>query len=108
MAAQFVPYFPAHGQATSTASAALDAARIVRILCTTMRWFFWVLIFLSVIMILVAAFMYVTSGGDPERVGKATKTITYAVIGIAVALLASGVPSLVANFLDIKGNFDRC
>lgn len=110
IAARFMPYLPAYG-ATTTSQAPtvpLDEAKITGILCTAMKWMFWVLILLSIIMVLAAAYMYVFSGGNPENVSKANKTILYAAIGVAVALLARGIPTLVAEFLGAQGNFDRC
>ncbi len=80
----------------------LTDTKIVEIMCKAMNWMFGILIVLSVIMVLVAAYMYVTSSGDAEKVSKATKTITYAAIGVVAALLARGVPILVASILGAK------
>jgi hypothetical protein len=58
---------------------------------------FWILISLSVIMIMWAAYLYVTAGDDTEKVKRATKTITYAAVAIVVALLAEGFPVLISS-----------
>jgi len=42
----------------------------------------------AVIMIIVAGFKYLTSGGDSNRVGNAKQTLIYAIIGLIVAALA--------------------
>ncbi len=42
---------------------------------------------LSVLMIVVAGIMYITSGGDEGRVDTAKKWLTYAIVGLVVALL---------------------
>ena len=42
----------------------------------------------SVIVIIVGGFKYITSGGDSNKVGSAKNTIIYALIGLAVAVLA--------------------
>lgn len=42
---------------------------------------------LSVLMIVIAGIMYITSGGDEGRVDTAKKWLTYAIIGLVVALL---------------------
>ena len=55
---------------------------------------------LSTIMILVGAFQFMTGGGDPEKISKARKTIMYAAIGFAVALIASGVSSIIKSILN--------
>lgn len=54
---------------------------------------------LSVIMVLVGAFQLITSSGDPEKVSKGRKTIMYAAIGLAVALLAGSVVNIVKSFV---------
>ena len=61
-------------------------------------WIFWGLIVIAVIMFLVGGYRYATSGGDPEKVSNANKTLRYAVIAVVVAILAAGVPALVASF----------
>ncbi len=42
---------------------------------------------LSVLMIIVAGIMYITSGGDEARVDTAKKWLTYSIVGLVVALL---------------------
>ena len=51
-------------------------------------------------MSLIAAYQYATSGGDPEKVGDASKRLLYAAIAVAVALIAQGVPYIVGSFLN--------
>lgn len=68
-------------------------------LCVIIDWIFWLLIIFSIIMFLVGGYRYLTSGGESERVGKANKTLMYAAIGVAVAIIAAGVPYLIASFL---------
>ena len=50
----------------------------------------WLLAFigsLAVLMIVIAGIMYITSAGDEGRVDKAKSYLTYAVVGLVVALL---------------------
>lgn len=56
-------------------------------LSDVLSWLLYFIGFLSVIMIVVAGIMYVTSGGDEEQVGKAKKTLVYSIVGLLVALL---------------------
>ena len=49
----------------------------------------------SVIMIIVGGFQYVTSAGDSSKVKAAKSTIMYAVIGVAVALLSYAIVDFV-------------
>lgn len=63
------------------------------------RYLFQIGIPIAVIMILYAAFLYMTAGGSEEKVSKAHKALTYAVVGLAVLFLAWGITSLVKELL---------
>jgi len=49
---------------------------------------FLVLVAISTIFIIYAAYTFVTSGGDPGKTETARATLIYAIIGIVVAFLA--------------------
>ena len=51
----------------------------------------------AVIMVVIAGFKYVTSGGDSNRVSSAKNTLIYAIIGIAVVVLAQVIVHYVIN-----------
>jgi hypothetical protein len=55
---------------------------------------------LTTIMVLVGAFQMITSAGEPEKYSKGRSTLTWAAVGFVVALLASGVTTLVSNILN--------
>jgi fumarate reductase subunit D len=78
--------------------------------CPIISWMFWILIAVAVIMVMWAAFIYLTAGDDTEKVHRATKTLTYAAIAVVVALLARGFPALVANIFSASGTspFSTC
>lgn len=61
-----------------------------------LRTLFWIAV---VFFILVAAFKYLTSGGDPGKTGDANKMLMYAVVAIVVALVATSLPYLVRSLL---------
>lgn len=50
---------------------------------------------LAVIMIIVSGFQMTTSAGNPAKVAKAKNTLTYAVIGLVIALLAYAIVNFV-------------
>ncbi len=74
-----------------------DTAGVHAEICNVFDWMFWVLISVSMIMILWAAYMYATAAGDEEQASQAKRAIFYAAIGVAVALLARGFPLLVGS-----------
>lgn len=41
-----------------------------------------------VVMLIVAGYSYITAGGDEDKVSKATKTLTNAIIGLVICLIA--------------------
>ena len=54
-------------------------------------------------MILVGAFLLLTSQGDEEKIANSKKTITAAIIGFTIAVLAPTIAGLVVNFLGVDG-----
>lgn len=64
---------------------------------------FSILMVLAVIFILLAAFNYLTAGGEGEKVEKANKQILYAVVAIVIAVLARSIPFVIRNFLESGG-----
>ena len=69
------------------------------ILCVVINWIFWILILLVIVFVLVAAFKYLTAGGDPEKVKAAGSTLLYAAVAVVVAVLAKGLPMIVSTFI---------
>lgn len=76
-------------------------------LCTLVAWIFTILIILSVIFILWAAWLYLRSGGEEEKIKEANHQLLYAAIAIIVAILSRGIPFLVGQFLG-AGTFQGC
>lgn len=73
---------------------------IVHFIDQAARWFFAVILALAVVYLLYAAFLYLTAAGDPGKTEKAKNIIIYAITGIAVALIAGGITSVVTSFFD--------
>lgn len=69
------------------------------VLCTIATDMFWILITLSTIMVLYAAFIYMTAGENSQNVSKAHKIIAYAAVGIIVALLAKNFPVIISSIV---------
>ena len=55
---------------------------------------------LAVIMILWAAFLYITSSGNTGRIEQAHKVILWTVVGVGVLILSKGLISLIVNILE--------
>ncbi len=57
----------------------------------------------SFVMIIVGAFLYLTSGGNTKGTEAAKQTITYAIIGILVSLMAYFILYFVSSFTGVGG-----
>lgn len=68
-------------------------------LTTIANWMLGVLLLLAVIFFIYAGFLYLTSGGEEERVKKAKDFLVYGLIAVAVGLLAKGLISVVQNLV---------
>ena len=76
------------------------AEQAMDILPTIINYAFGFLLVVVVLMIIAAAYMFVTGGGNPDQLGKAKNLLMYALIGLAVALVARGLIALVGGLLD--------
>ena len=72
---------------------------LVNTINTVVDWIFIFLIAVSVVLIAIAGFLWMTASGDPEKQKKATGMIMGAVIGIVIAILARLVPALITGIL---------
>lgn len=77
-----------------------SASGINESICDILKWLYTLAIIAGVFFVILAAYRYMTSGGDPEKVKDAHKAILYAAVGIAVAIIAVGVPGIVASILE--------
>lgn len=66
---------------------------------TAVNWALWLLAGIAVIMIIVGSLQLVFSQGDPKKAADARMTITYAVVGLAVAMLATVIVQYVTDNL---------
>ena len=64
-----------------------------------LRILFGILAAVAVLMIVIAGMRFVIAQGNPQDVAKARKTIIYSVVGLAVALTAEAIVSLVLSRL---------
>ena len=64
------------------------------------RWLWTILLIVAVISIIVGAYYFVTSAGNPDNLTKAKSMVLYAVIGLVVAGMAWGVVSLARKIVQ--------
>ena len=68
---------------------------------TVKNWIFFAVMAVSTIMVIFGAFAIVTAGGDPSKLSSGRNYILYAMIGFAVALFSTAIPTLVQGLLGL-------
>lgn len=58
---------------------------------------------LSIIMVLLTGFFYMTAGGNEEKVKRAHQTLIWTIIGIAIVLLAKSAQLIIETALGVEG-----
>lgn len=67
----------------------------------------WILVFgiiLGVIFIIIGGISVLTSRGDQNRLSTGKKTITWAVVGIIILVLAYAIVNVIARFFGVSNN----
>ncbi len=78
---------------TSLGGATSSLAKIV-------NWIIVVFWILTVLFLIWAAIIYLTAGGDEEKLKAAKSRVIYAVIAAAIALLSTGLQSITTSLLS--------
>src|SRR3989344_6718251 len=72
---------------------------LIDVIVTIAQWMFGILMALSIVFILYAAFLYIISQGNEERIKTAKTILIYAVVGLVVAVLAGGINMVIQDFI---------
>jgi len=72
---------------------------ILNVVNTLLSWIFTIFFIIAAIVIIFAAFNYLTAGGDEEKIKKAKQQLIYAIVAIAVALVARGIEFVVEELV---------
>lgn len=88
------------GATDTTAASGLSSVTFGTLLQTFINWSLYIIGGLGVLGFVYAGFLYITAGGDDTKIGEAKKMMTYAIIGIVVALLGLIVATTVNNLLN--------
>lgn len=88
------------GGLTETPSGTLNSVdSIYTKLVVIIKWIYTLFLALTVIFIIMAAFAYLTAGGDPAKVKKANSKLIYAIVAIVVAILAFSLRTIISNLI---------
>jgi len=72
---------------------------VMMILDSLTNWMFAILLIVAAIFIIVAAYMFVTAAGDPDKTKTARNFVLYALIGVLVGFAAKGLVMLVERIV---------
>ncbi|MBU2101725.1 pilin [Patescibacteria group bacterium] len=65
-------------------------------------WMFNILMALGTVFVLFAAFLYMISRGDPEKIQTAKRALIYAIVALVIGVLSGGVDALVKDALKTR------
>lgn len=74
---------------------------ILQIINNIVNWVFAIFLGMSALFIILAAFQFLTAGGDSSKVSAARDKMLYAAVGIAVAMLSRAITPIVRNILNL-------
>jgi large-conductance mechanosensitive channel len=76
-----------------------EPSDIFRILAKVVQYAYTIFFIVAIIFIIVAAFNFLTAGGNPEKIQSARSQITWAVVAIAIALISVGAAQIIKTFI---------
>ena len=76
-----------------------EQTNIITIIDRISQWALGLLLVLAAILIIYAAYLYLTAAGNEENVGKAKNVIIYAAVAIGVGLLSRVIVFLVRTLI---------
>ena len=78
------------------------------LVCTASNWLFGFVLLFAVIVLLFGAISFFTARGNEDQVASARRYVTYALVGVAVAVLARSLVYVTGSFVgaDPAGFFN--
>ena len=84
------------------ATAPSTAPELVTKITLIIHWIQYGLFIAGAILIVIAAYDYLFSKGDAEKIKTAQSTLIYAVIALVIGLVAGGLPSVIGSILGYQ------
>lgn len=76
-----------------------DVNQVMRIITNVIDWIAGIFLAVSIFFVLYAGWLYLNSAGSEDKVKDAKNQLIYSAVGIAVALIAYSLPTLIENFI---------
>jgi len=100
------PYDPTDGSGTYSQPAnaycicpATSSTNLDDLLDSIINYIFWFATVITPVLILAAAFLFMTAAGDPNKVQRAKRMIIYVLAGYAIVLFARGLVYVLGDIL---------
>lgn len=91
----------AMGTTGTTGGGAIDTPEeLVGLVDRIGQWIFLILLAVAGVFLIVSGFMFVTAGGNPENTTKARQMLINALIGVAIAVGAQGLKTIIINLVS--------
>jgi hypothetical protein len=74
---------------------------VVNVMNRVVNWVFAFFLVMAVLFIIIAAFQFLTAGGDSSKVGAARDKLLYAAVGIMVAMLSRAIIPMIKTILNL-------
>lgn len=74
-----------------------NVSQVWSLINTIVKYVYWFFFAVAVLFIILAAFAYLTASGDAAKVKTANTRLIYAIVAVAVALIAYGIEALVRS-----------
>ncbi len=78
-----------------------DTASLVAVIIGLVQWVAWFVGLMAVLMGLYAGILFITAGGNAETITKARNILLYAIVGVAVAVLAFGLVAISRSIVGV-------
>lgn len=65
-------------------------------------WLFVVALVIVPMVIVVAGYFFIASGGDPQKVTQAKNMVIYALIGLLIIILSRGIIALIKTIVGVQ------
>jgi len=74
-------------------------AELVDLIRDIAGWFQAIVLVIAIIMIMYSGFLWMTAGGDEDKLATARRVLIYGLVGIAVVVLAYTATAIVTNLM---------
>lgn len=77
----------------------ISATTFDQLINSIINFIFYISLVIAPLMVLIAAFYFITAGGDPQKVKKGKDIIMYTFIGLLIVFLAKALVSVIRYYI---------